>query len=89
MMGLGSIQDRSLEEARAERDRLRKILKLEKQNPLLLRREAEQSRRAKADKALSFREVAERFFQENRQSWRSARHARSSPTRCGILCCRA
>jgi hypothetical protein len=38
-MGLGSYHDRSLEEARTERDRLRKVLKLERLNPLQLRRD--------------------------------------------------
>jgi integrase len=62
MMGLGSLHDRSLEEARAERDKLRKILKLEKRNPLWARREAQAATRAAAVKTKTFREAAAAFL---------------------------
>jgi integrase len=74
-MGLGSYHDRSLEEARTERDRLRKILKLERLNPLQLRRDAEAARRAASANKMTYRACTEAYISEAQQGWRAARQA--------------
>jgi integrase len=61
-MGLGSLHDRNLEEARAERDALRKILKLQKTNPLWARREEQAATRAASARSKTFREASMAFL---------------------------
>jgi Arm DNA-binding domain len=72
-MGLGSLKDMSLAEARAERDRWRKLL-LDGQNPIEVRRAKRAATAAVTVKQTTFDECSDAYITSRRTSW-SAKHA--------------
>ncbi len=73
-IGLGSIADVSLKQARAERDRLR-ALRHEGTDPLNHKRQRQKDQRLADAKAITFRSAAESFIAANRSGWKNAKHA--------------
>jgi integrase len=73
MMGLGSAADFTLKEAR-ERARLQRQLLADRIDPLIGKRAAEEAAKLAAARKLSFREAAERYFDQHAERWRNANH---------------
>jgi integrase len=73
MMGLGSASDFSLKEAR-ERARQARQLLADRINPLAGKRAQEEAARLAEARKLTFREAAERYFDQHQKRWRNARH---------------
>ena len=77
-MGLGSLKDRSLAEARTKARELRQQL-LDGTDPLLAKQQAREERRAalaEQAKRITFRECAEGYVASHADGWRSAKHTR-------------
>jgi integrase len=72
-MGLGSLKDVSLAEARVERDRWRKVLR-DGQNPIEVRRAERAAAAAPLVKQVTFDECRDAYTKSRRASW-SAKHA--------------
>src|SRR5260370_22065131 len=73
-MGLGSAFDVSLAEARDERDRLRKLIRVGI-DPLEQRKADKQAKKLESLKVITFRDACTRFIAENRSGLRNVRHA--------------
>ena len=73
MMGLGSASEFNLKEAR-ERARSARQLLADGVDPLDVRRERQAEAKAAAVKKLSFREAAERYFNQHQSKWTNASH---------------
>jgi integrase len=73
-MGLGSAFDFSLADARATRDKFRKLIKVGV-DPIEHRRAEEAARAVDRAKALTFRQAATRYIAANRAGWSNVRHA--------------
>ena len=73
-MGLGSLHDVSLEQARTKAKRCRALLDL-KEDPILHRQAADQDRALKAASAKTFDECAAAFIETHRAAWKNAKHA--------------
>lgn len=73
-MGLGSVRDVPLADARRRVSELRR-LRAEGVDPLEAKRASEVRQRADAARAVTFRQVAEAFISTNRAGWRSPKHA--------------
>lgn len=73
-VGLGALHTRSLSEARIKARELRLQL-LEGADPLAAKREKRAEAIAEAQRALTFKEAAERYIAAHRSSWRSVVHA--------------
>jgi integrase len=73
MMGLGSAADFTLKEAR-ERARLQRQLLADRVDPLAGKRAAEEAAKLAAARQLTFREAAERYFDQHAERWRNANH---------------
>ena len=73
-MGLGSIHDFSLREAR-ERAREARQLAADGIDPIEARRERQASTRAKTANDISFADAAERYIKAHAASWKNAKHA--------------
>src|SRR6516164_3596342 len=69
MMGLGSASDFTLKEAR-ERARLQRQLLADRIDPLVGKRAAEEAAKLAAARKLSFREAAEKYFDQHAERWR-------------------
>ena len=69
MMGLGSASDFTLKEAR-ERARLQRQLLADRIDPLVGKRAAEEAAKLAAARKLTFREAAERYFDQHAGRWR-------------------
>ena len=72
-MGLGSAADFSLREAR-ERARAARQLLADRIDPLAGKRAAEEAVKLAEARKLTFREAAERYFNQHASKWRSAKH---------------
>src|SRR6516225_11312762 len=72
-MGLGSAADFSLREAR-ERARAARQLLADRIDPLIGKRAAEQAAKLAEARKLTFREAAQKYFDQNESKWRSAKH---------------
>jgi len=72
-MGLGSAADFSLREAR-ERARAARQLLADRIDPLAGKRAAEEAAKLAEARKLTFREAAERYFNQHASKWRSAKH---------------
>jgi integrase len=72
-MGLGSAAEFTLKEAR-ERARLHRQLLADGRDPLQERRAAKAAAKVAAARQLSFREAAQRYFDQNESKWRNASH---------------
>ena len=72
-MGLGSAADFSLREAR-ERARAARQLLADRIDPLAGKRAAEEAAKLAEARKLTFREAAERYFNQHEPKWRSAKH---------------
>ncbi|PQA74951.1 MULTISPECIES: tyrosine-type recombinase/integrase [Brucella] len=73
-MGLGSIHDFSLREAR-ERAREARQLTADGIDPIEARRERQATTRAKAANEISFADAAERYIKAHAAGWKNAKHA--------------
>jgi integrase len=73
-MGLGPLHTRGLGEARAEAKRLRQLL-LDRVDPLVERRKADQARIAERAKTVTFKDCAEAYWKAHEDSWRNTKHA--------------
>ncbi|HCH71165.1 MAG TPA: integrase [Ochrobactrum sp.] len=73
-MGLGSIHDFSLREAR-ERAREARQLTVDGIDPIEARRERQATTRAKAANEISFADAAERYITAHAAGWKNAKHA--------------
>ena len=69
MMGLGSAATFTLKEAR-ERARLQRQLLADRIDPLVGKRAAEEAAKLAAARKLSFREAAEKYFDQHAERWR-------------------
>jgi integrase len=72
-MGLGSLDDVSLAEAREKAAAARKLHK-EGEDPIEARESARSARRLEAARAMTFDQCAEAFISAHAPSWRSTRH---------------
>ena len=73
-MGLGSVHDFSLREAR-ERAREARQLTADGIDPIEARRERQANSRAKAANEISFADAAERYIKAHAAGWKNAKHA--------------
>ncbi|MBE0564191.1 MAG: integrase arm-type DNA-binding domain-containing protein [Ochrobactrum anthropi] len=73
-MGLGSVHDFSLREAR-ERAREARQLTADGIDPIEARRERQATTRAKAANEISFADAAERYIKAHAAGWKNAKHA--------------
>lgn len=73
MMGLGPAADFNLKEAR-ERARSARQLLADGVDPLDVKRQRRAQAEAAAAKALSFREAAQRYFDQHERKWKNASH---------------
>lgn len=73
MMGLGSAAIFNLKEAR-ERARSARQLLVDGVDPLATKRAAKAAAKAAAEKALTFGEAAERYFNQHQAKWKNAKH---------------
>jgi integrase len=73
MMGLGSVADFNLKEAR-ERARQARQLLADRIDPLAGKRDAEAARRLQEARKLSFAEAAQRYFDQHESKWRNVSH---------------
>ncbi len=73
-MGLGSLHDVSLEQARIKAKRCRALLDLKK-DPIPHRRAADQDRALKEASAKIFAECAAAFLETHRAAWGNPKHA--------------
>jgi integrase len=73
-MGLGPLHTRGLAEARAEAKRLRQLL-LNRVDPLVERRKADQALIAEQAKTVTFKDCAEAYLRAHDGSWKNAKHA--------------
>ncbi len=78
-MGLGSINTLSLAEARAKARECRQAL-LDGGEPIEARRARKREALAAAAKVMSFRECAEAYIAEHRDSWKNPKHAEQWPS---------
>lgn len=74
-MGLGSALDFSLAEARERRDELRKLIK-RGVDPLDRKASEKQAAKIEAARVITFRAAAERLIENNRGSWKNAKHGK-------------
>jgi len=72
-LGLGSAADFSLKEAR-ERARAARQLLADKIDPVEQKQAAQSAAKLAAARKLTFREAAERYFDQNAERWRNASH---------------
>jgi integrase len=72
-MGLGSIHDRTLADAREEATKQRR-LRLDGIDPLQHRRDRQQEQQIETAKAITFDQCAAAYIDANSAAWRSARH---------------
>jgi integrase len=79
MMGLGSVNDVTLQEARERAAAARKLHK-DGQDPIEARESARTAKRLEAATAKTFDQCAETYMAAHRPGWRSARHARQWST---------
>jgi len=73
MMGIGSVADFNLKEAR-ERARAARQLLADGVDPLAAKQAARQAAKLAEARKLTFREAAERYFNQHESKWRSASH---------------
>src|SRR6516164_8353302 len=73
MMGLGSVADFNLKEAR-ERARQARQLLADRIDPLAGKRTAEQAQRLQDARRLSFAQAAQQYFDQHEKRWRNAGH---------------
>jgi integrase len=73
MMGLGSASEFSLKEAR-ERARAARQLLADGHDPLAAKQAAKATAKLAAARKLTFREAAQRYFDQNEKRWRNASH---------------
>jgi len=73
MMGLGSVADFNLKEAR-ERARAARQLLADRIDPLIGKRDAEQAAKLAEARKLTFAEAAQRYFDQHEAKWRNASH---------------
>ncbi len=73
MMGLGSASEFSLKEAR-DRARAARQLLADGIDPLATKHASQQAAKLAEQRRLTFREAAQRFFDQNESKWRSAKH---------------
>jgi integrase len=73
MMGLGSAADFTLKEAR-DRARLQRQLLADRVDPLVGKRATEEAAKLAAARKLTFREAAERYFNQHAERWRNTSH---------------
>jgi integrase len=72
-LGLGSLKDFSLKEARA-RARAKRQLLADGIDPLAAREEERLAEKVAAAKAITFEQAARQYFEEKKAGWRSAKH---------------
>jgi integrase len=73
-MGLGPLPDVTLAKARRKAEEARSLLH-DGADPLDARKELEQAARLSAAKAVSFKQSAERYIEENKSGWSNPKHA--------------
>jgi integrase len=73
MMGLGSASEFSLKEARQRGLAARRLL-ADGIDPLQTKHAAQEAAKLAEQRKLTFREAAQRFFDQNESKWRSAKH---------------
>lgn len=73
MMGLGSVEDFTLREAR-ERARAQRQLLADRVDPLVVKREQRRAAKAAEEKAMTFKAAAQRYFDQHQSKWSSAAH---------------
>jgi integrase len=78
-MGLGSVADFSLKEARERARRYRQQL-ADDIDPLDARQQARAARRAASAKAMSFRQAAEAYIKAQASSWKNQKHVAQWPS---------
>jgi hypothetical protein len=76
MMGLGSASEFSLKEAR-ERARAARQLLADGHDPLAAKQAAEAAAKLAAARKLTFREAAQRYYDQNEKRWRNASHRKA------------
>jgi integrase len=76
MMGLGSVSEFSLKEAR-ERARAARQLLADGIDPVGAKHKAQQAAKLAEQRTLTFREAASRWFDQNESQWRSEKHRES------------
>jgi integrase len=81
-IGLGSINDISLAEARKRAAECRR-LKAEAVDPIEARRSERKAAELEAARALTFKECAEAYIEAHRPSWRNDKHAAQWPNSLG------
>jgi len=72
-MGLGSVQDMTLAQAREEAAECRRLVR-DKRDPIEARKAEHAQRRAEEAKAVTFQDVAERYIAAHEAAWRNAKH---------------
>ena len=76
MMGLGSVKDFSLKEARERARAQRQLLRADKrQDPLEVRRRANDEARLEAAKAVTFKAAADAYIKAHAPGWKNPKHA--------------
>jgi len=74
-MGLGSVDDVTLAEARDKRDEARKGLKNERIDPIDAKRAKAAQERLEKAKAVTFKDAAGRYIKAHGPGWKNAKHA--------------
>jgi hypothetical protein len=80
MMGLSSASEFSLKEARSRARAARQLL-ADGIDPLEQKQATKAAAKLAAARKLTFREAAQRYFDQNEKRWRSASHRDELPTR--------
>jgi integrase len=78
-MGLGSLSTLPLAAARAERDKYRNQLKMERKDPLEARKAQAAQEALEQAKSITFKEAAEQYINSQRAGWKNAKHAAQWP----------
>ena len=74
-MGLGSVQDVSLKEAREGNDAARKLRRVEKVDPIKAKRDKAAKQRLEVAKSKTFQECTNEYIKSHRAGWRNEKHA--------------
>ncbi len=73
-MGLGSVNDVSLADARLKAKEYRVILQ-DGLDPLLEKKKLEEEREAELEELVTFNQCAERYITSHKSGWKNAKHA--------------
>lgn len=82
-LGLGPYPDISLADAR-ERAGAQRRLKIDGQDPLMVRRSGRDAAKLAAAKAMTFRQCAEAYINAHRATWKNLVHAKQWPSTLGM-----